>query len=72
MIYLLRWISNMLLDRKYQLALGQARQASTQEAPFAWEEVEELGKAIDNSRKKHYDNYCSKNPSAIECLIYDP
>lgn len=79
MIYLLRLISNMFLEGKYRRALDRARVATSEigvcstEAISAWEEVDELGKALDRKHRaeSNFDRYCQSNPSAQECLLYD-
>ncbi|MDJ0716596.1 MAG: Calvin cycle protein CP12 [Prochloraceae cyanobacterium] len=50
--------------------------SSSQACALAWEEVEEIQKAIStkqetNNSKSSLDVYCDENPEAPECRIYD-
>ncbi len=69
-----------LIKEKITTALVEARSIceingnESQECAVAWEEVEELEKAITNKQRNQKNSlqmYCENNPEAPECRIYD-
>ena len=69
-----------LIREKVGAALIEARSIceingnNSRECAVAWEEVEELGKAISNKQtepKNSLQIYCDNNPEAPECRLYD-
>ncbi|MGF1488595.1 MAG: Calvin cycle protein CP12 [Prochloraceae cyanobacterium] len=64
-------INEALVEARY---ICQTNGNNSQECAVAWEEVQELGKAINNKQKKKKNSlqeYCDNNPEAPECRIYD-
>lgn len=64
------------IDRALQEArsICQTNGTNSGECAIAWEEVTELGKAINNTQKIQKNSlqmYCDANPEAPECRIYD-
>ena len=73
-------MTTTLIREKISEALVEARSIcqtngnNSQECAFAWEEVEELEKAVTNKQtkqKNYLQMYCDNNPEAPECRIYD-
>lgn len=73
-------MSTTIIREKIDRALEEARSVceikgnNSGECAVAWEEVAELGKAINNkqtTQKTSLQIYCDANPEAPECRIYD-
>ena len=73
-------MSMNLIQEKIGEALVEARSLcqtngnDSKECAVAWEEVEELEKAVSNKQKNQKNSlqiYCDNNPEAPECRIYD-
>lgn len=58
-------------------AISEEKGATSPDAAAAWDAVEELQAEAAHQRQQKadtepfYGDYCSENPDAAECLIYD-